>query len=123
MHPLFMTVLRRPDLLVTHANNYVGLVKEEVSQTLTSLKLRAIGGAVAAVAVILALIFTGIALMLGALHGFAWSLVLVPLVTWLVVGIGVFMAVKPNAAAGVQELKGQLNADLMAIKIAGEPHA
>ena len=123
MHPLFMTVLRRPDLLVTHANNYVGLVKEEVSQTLTSLKLRAIGGAVAAVAVILALIFTGIALMLGALHGFAWSLVLVPLVTWLVVGIGVFMAVKPNSAAGVQELKGQLSADLIAIKIAGEPRA
>lgn len=123
MHPLFMTVLRRPDLLVTHANNYVGLVKEEVSQTLTSLKLRAIGGVVATVAAILALIFTGIALMLGALHGFAWSLVLVPLITWLVVGIGVFMAVKPNSAAGVQELKGQLSADLMAIKIAGEPHA
>lgn len=118
-----MTALRRPDLLVTHASNYVELVKEEVSQTLTSLKLRAIGGCVAAVAAILALIFTGIALMLGAFHGFAWSLVLVPLVTWLVVGIGIFMAVKPNSAAGVQELKGQLSADLMAIKIAGEPRA
>ncbi|RZI54682.1 MAG: hypothetical protein EOP12_01590 [Pseudomonas sp.] len=123
MHPLFMTALRRPDLLINHASNYVGLVKEEVSQTLTSLKLRAIGSAVAAVAAILALIFTGIAFMLGALHGFAWSLVLVPLVTWLVVGIGVFMAVKPNSAAGVQEFKGQLSADLMAIKIAGEPRA
>lgn len=122
MHPLFMTVLRRPDLLANHASNYVELVKEEVSQTLTSLKIRAIGGVVAAVTTILALIFTGIALMLGALHGFAWPLVLVPLVTWLVVGIGVFMAVKPNSAAGVQELKGQLSADLMAIKIAGESH-
>lgn len=118
-----MTALRRPDLLVTHASNYVGLVKEEVSQTFTSLKLRAIGGAVAAVATILALIFTGIALMLGALHGFAWLLVLVPGTAWLVAGVGAFIAVKPNAAAGVQELKGQLSADLMAIKIAGEPRA
>jgi hypothetical protein len=48
MHPLFMTVLRRPDLLATHASNYVGLIKEEVFRTLTSLKIRAISGVVAA---------------------------------------------------------------------------
>ena len=61
--------------------------------------------------------------MLGALHGFTWTLIVVPLLTWIVAGIGVFVAVKPSTAAGVQELKEQLTADLMAIKIAGESHA
>ncbi|RZI53994.1 MAG: hypothetical protein EOP12_05335 [Pseudomonas sp.] len=123
MHPLFLTAVRRPDLLAAHAGNYVDLIKEEVSHTLNGWKIRAIGGAIAVVAALLALIFTGVALMLGALHGFAWALVLVPLLTWIVVAMGAGIALKPSTSDRVQELKGQLSADLAALKIAGESRA
>ncbi|RYE69134.1 MAG: hypothetical protein EOO81_08770, partial [Oxalobacteraceae bacterium] len=75
MHPIFSAALRRPDLLVDHASNYVALAKEEVSRTLDGVLKRIIGGAVAAIALILALGLTGFAIMLGMLDGFAWSLV------------------------------------------------
>ena len=123
MHPLFLTAMRRPDLLVAHAGNYGDLVKEEVSQTLKGWKISAIGGAIAVVAALLAFVFTGVALMLGVLHGFAWALVLVPLFTWIVVAIGAGIALKPSTSDRVQELKEQLSADLAALKIAGESRA
>ena len=123
MHPIFMTTLRRPDLLATHARNYGELLKEEISRTLSGLKVRAISGAVAVLAGLLALIFTGVAAMLGALHGFAWSLVLVPGFTWLMAGVGAAIAVKPGVTDGAQELKNQIDADMAALRLAGEPHA
>jgi hypothetical protein len=123
MHPIFMTTLRRPDLLVNHASNYGELLKEEISRTLNGLKVRAIGGVVAVLAGLLALIFTGVAVMLGALHGFAWSLVLVPGIAWLMAGAGAAIAVKPGVTDGAQELKNQIDADLAALRLAGELHA
>ena len=123
MHPIFMTTLRRPDLLATHANNYGRLLKEEISRTVIGLKIRAIGGAVAVLAALLALVFTGIAVMLGALDGFAWSLVLVPGFTWLIAGVGTAIAVKPGVTDGAQELKNQVAADAAALRLAGEPRA
>ena len=122
MHPIFSAALRRPDLLVDHASNYVALAKEEVSQTLHGVLKRVIGGAVAAVALILALGLTGVAIMLGMLDGFAWSLVIVPGVAWLICAIGVAVAVQPGVAAGVQEMKHQLDEDRTALKVAGESH-
>ena len=76
----------------------------------------------AAVALVLALSFTGVAVMLGALHGFAWSLVIVPGVTWLVCAAGVAVATQSGVTAGVHEMKSQLDADRAALKLAGDSH-
>ena len=122
MHPIFSAALRRPDLLVDHANNYVVLAKEEVLQTLYGVLRRAIGAGVAVIALVLALGFTGVAIMLGALHGFVWSLVIVPGVNWLICAVGVAVAVRSGVTAGVQEMKGQLDADRPALKLAGVSH-
>jgi hypothetical protein len=65
---------------------------------------------------------TGVAIMLGMLNGFAWSLVIVPGVAWLICAIGVAVAVQPGVAAGVREMKHQLDADRSALKAAGDSH-
>jgi hypothetical protein len=123
MHPIFMTTLRRPDLVAAHFGNYGGLLKEEISRTVSGLKVRAIGGVAALLAGVLALVFTGVGVMLGALHGFAWSLVLVPGCAWVIAGLGAAIAVKPGLADGAQELKNQVAADVAALRLAGNSHA
>ncbi|RYG58063.1 MAG: hypothetical protein EON56_00830, partial [Alphaproteobacteria bacterium] len=77
VHPIFMTVLRRPDLLANHLANYAELVKGELSSFGTSVAVRAASAAVALVALLLALGLSGISIMLGYLHGsFNWVLII-----------------------------------------------
>lgn len=122
MHPIFSAALRRPDLLADHASNYLALAKEEVSQTVRRLVVRAVGGVVAVVALILALGFIGVAFMLGALHGFAWALILVPGISLLITAIGAYVATRSGVTEAVHEMKAQFDADMAAMRLAGNSH-
>jgi hypothetical protein len=121
MHPIYGALLRRPDLLATHLSNYVALAKEEASLAVRGVAVRAAAGVASGVAILLALGLTGIAVMLGAIHGeFVWALVIVPGIAWLIGAIGLFMALRPTQMEVVQDLKMQVEADVAALRVAGE---
>lgn len=121
MHPIYGALLRRPDLLATHLSNYLELAKEEASPAVRGVAVRAAASAAAGVAILLALGLTGVAVMLGTIHGeFVWALVIVPGIAWLIGGIGLFMALRPAQIEIVQDLKMQVEADVAALRVAGE---
>ncbi|MEJ8851839.1 hypothetical protein [Variovorax rhizosphaerae] len=122
VHPIFMAVLRRPELLFTHLANYAELVKGELSAFGSSLMMRAASALVALVALMLALSLTGIAVMLGVLHGaFQWVLVIVPGVAWLLVVIGATLAMRSSSVKEkVDDVKDELEADVRMMRIVKE---
>ena len=121
MHPVYGALLRRPDLLATHLGNYVALAKEEASAVVRGVAMRAAAGAAACVAILLAVGLTGVAVMLGAIHGeFVWALLLVPGIAWLIGAVGLFIALRPTQVEVVQDVRTQVEADVAALRVAGE---
>jgi len=120
MHPIFIAGLRRPNLVVAHVRNYIALAKEEALQVKHGAVARAIGGGIAALAVLLALGWSAVAILLGAMHGFAWVLIIVPGLTWLVAAVGLVIALRPGVTAPVQDFKAQWEVDLAVLRLAGE---
>ena len=113
-----MTALRRPELLFTHLANYAELVKGEVSSLGTSLAIRAASAVVALVALLLALGLTGIAIMLGFLHdSFHWALVIVPGVAWLLVLVGVSLAMRSTVKEKVEDVKDEIEEDFRMLSL------
>lgn len=114
-----MAVLRRPELLATHLANYSTLIKAEVTAVGTSLVVRAVSAVIALVALLLALGLSGIAVMLGFLHGsFHWALVIVPGVAWLISLIGIGRAMKATSLdQKVDAVKDEVDADFRMLKL------
>ena len=118
IHPIFMTVLRHPDLLISHLSNYVELVKGECSSIGVVLAIRAAGVMVALAALLLALLFSGIALMLGFMHhSFHPVLVVVPGMAWAFVLIGAALALKSGVREQVADVKAEVDADLDLLRL------
>lgn len=117
IHPIYMTALRRPDLIAAHLRNHVELVKKEVADAGRSVAYKIAGAVVALVALLLALGLTGVALMLAAVHGSShWMLIAVPGAAWLLTAIGAIVAMKSSVRDDVQEVKDQFEADLVALR-------
>lgn len=121
IHPIFRTVLGRPELIADHLSGYVALVKEEATAASKGAIHRAIAGAVALVCAVLALILIGVAIMMGAVHGtFHWALVAVPgVAVILAVAAGIFAA-RPSQLHAFAELRAQFDADVHAFHLAGK---
>lgn len=123
MHPIFGTLLRRPDLLAAHLGNYVALVREETAASLRGVAVRAAAGATAAVLGITALNLTGIAVMLGVMQDrFDWVLVIVPGIAWVLTAIGAVVAMRPIQVSTFEDIKTQVRTDRAALQVAGEIH-
>ena len=121
VHPIFVTALRHPDVIGRHLANYAGLVKGELSSAGTALAIKAAGAAVAVVAVLLALGLTGLAVMLGFLHGsFHWVLVAAPGVAWLLALTGGALAMRSVTKEGVEDVKNELEADVRMLRLVKE---
>lgn len=121
IHPIFKTVLRRPDLIAGHLGNYAELLKGEAKAFGMSVGVRAAGAAMAFVALLLALGLTGVAVMLGVLNGsFHWILALVPGVAWLLALGGGLLALKLPTPAPVDDVKDELARDLKALRLVQE---
>lgn len=121
MHPIFMTALRRPDLVFDHAANYAELVKDELAAAGRSLILKAASAAVALVALLLALGLTGIAIMLGCVHArFHWALVIVPGTAWVLAVVGALVAAKAGVKDEIEDIKSQLAADVEMLRTVKE---
>jgi hypothetical protein len=124
LHPIFSTVLGRPELIADHLANYAALIREEGGIAGRSLVRRAVAGVLAAVSAMLALGLIGTAAMLGVLHGrFHWILVLVPAVAVAVAAVASWIATRPTSLHAFQDLTAQLDADVHAMHIAGASDA
>ena len=120
LHPLFTVLIRKPELVVEHLSGYVALLQEEFTSMGTSVAVKAAAWGVVLVMGCVFLVLAGVSLMLGALHGFHWALLAVPGVVFLVVVIALFFARKPSTGKRFEDIKAQLDADVMALRIAGD---
>jgi len=121
VHPIFMAVLRRPDLLAQHAANYVALLREIVADVGKGLAVRAACWGVAAIGLLLGLGLGGVAVMLGVLHGrFEWVLLAVPGVAFAIAIVGAIVALRPVVKPEVDELREQMEADRVALRMMKE---
>ena len=117
LHPLFSTLIRRPDLLVEHVSAYSALFHEEATHAGLMLIQRCVAWIIAALFGLVFLLFAGVALMLGALHNqFNWVLVIVPGCALLLAIAAIVKAKAPHAQARFTELKAQINNDIQALK-------
>lgn len=121
LHPLFTLLIRKPELVVEHLAGYGALVHEEVSDLGVQLCTRAAAWAAMAVMAIVFITLTGVAVMLGcALNSFHWALVAVPGFTLAVTVACFFYARTPMPGTRFDGLKAQIDADVQAMRIAGE---
>ena len=120
LHPLFTVLISKPELVVEHVSGYVALLQEEFTSMGTSMAVKAAAWGVVLVMGCVLLVLAGVALMLGALHGFHWALLAVPGAVFLVMVIALVYARKPAVGKRFEDIKAQLDADVMALRIAGE---
>lgn len=119
VHPIFSVLITRPELVVDHVAGYAALVQEEASTVGLQVAKRAIAGGIALVALIVFFLLVGVAVMLGAIHGFHWSLVLTPAAALVVAGVAANVARQKLPSRAFTELKAQLDADAQALRTIG----
>ncbi|HEX7865087.1 MAG TPA: hypothetical protein VF555_09045 [Variovorax sp.] len=123
LHPIFSTVLGHPELVAEHLANYAALVRQESAQAGRGLVARIVAGVLAAACAALTLGLTGVAVLLGVMHGsFHWVLVAVPGVALVIAAICTWYAMKSVPSYGFDDLRSQLGADLQALRDAGAAH-
>lgn len=120
LHPLFTILIRKPELVVEHLAGYAALAHEEISSFGTELVLKAVAWGVAVVMGSVFVTLTGAAVMLGFVNSFHWALVVVPAVALLTAAAAVVYARKPMSGQRFADFKSQLDADVAALRVAGE---
>lgn len=117
LHPLFSTLIQRPDLLVEHVSAYGALFHQEATQTGTMLVRRYMAWAIAAICGLVFLLLAGFALMIGTLHNqFHWVLLVVPSSALVLMLVAIVKAKAPFTEASFTELKAQIDSDIQALK-------
>lgn len=116
LHPLFSTIIQRPDLVMDHLSAYGALFHQEASSAGADLLARVVAGVVAILALVVFLTMTGTALMLGFLNNqFHWILLVVPGVSLLLLVVAVMFAKRPLKSEKFPELKAQIESDSRAL--------
>ena len=119
VHPIFSVLITRPELVMDHVSGYAALVQEEASSVGLQVAKRAIAWGVAILALIVFLVLVGVAVMLGAIDGFHWALVLTPAAALAVSLLAWNVARQKLPAKAFTELKAQLDADAQALRTIG----
>ena len=120
-HPIYSTALRHPALLADHLANYAALAREEAAQATNIVIRRLIAGVLAVISALMALVLTGVAVMLyGVNDRFDWLLVIVPGVAAVVAGIAAILAARPSPLHGFEAMRTQFKADVIALRVAGD---
>jgi hypothetical protein len=123
LHPIFSTLVTRPDLIVDHLSGYTALVGEETKSVGTEVAMKGVAWVLMGLLLMLFLTLTGIAVMLGAVNGqFHWALVAVPGVALLLALIAFFYAKKPLSTGHYAEIKAQIETDVASLRAAGGHH-
>lgn len=118
LHPLFSTLIKRPDLVIDHLSAYAALFHEEASSAGSELLARAVAWLLAALSVFVFLGLAGMALMLGFMQNqFHWVLVAVPGFALMLAVTTVLRARKPLQSERFPELKAQIDSDAQALRM------
>lgn len=120
LHPVFTTLIKRPDLVADHVTAYVELVQQEASGLGADWVKRGVAWAVAAFGALLFLVLAGVALMLGAVTQFHWMLLAVPGAVLLMTLVALARARTPHREERFKELKAQLQSDAQALREAAD---
>jgi hypothetical protein len=117
LHPLFSTLVQRPDLVVDHLSAYAALFHDEASSAASALLTRAVAWVLVVLSAVVFLGLAGTALMLGLLQNqFHWGLVAVPGFALGLLLIAFFVAKKPLQSERFTELKAQMDSDKRALR-------
>jgi len=117
LHPLFSTLIQRPDLLVEHISAYSALIHQEATQAGSILVKRYVAWGVAAICGLVFVLFAGTALMMGALHNqFHWMLLAVPGSSFVLMLAAIAKAKAPLTNARFTVLKAQIDSDIQALR-------
>ena len=116
LHPLFSTLIQRPDLLVEHLAAYGALIRVETSLACSSLLKRSIAWVLVGVFALMFMLLTGVAVMLGVMQNqFQWVLVIVPGVTLLMTLLAYLTANASVVQDSFTECRAQIRSDLRAL--------
>lgn len=119
LHPLFSTLIQRPDLVADHVLAYSALISQEAGAVGHEFVSKIVAWALVVLAVVIFLGLAGTALMLGLLQNkFHWILVVVPGTVLLLGIIALVWARKPLKNERFPELKAQLDSDVRALRMA-----
>lgn len=119
-HPIFSVLIKKPDLVIEHLSAYVALAKEEAESTGSHLAQRLLAWAIVLVSTAVFLILAGVAIMLGVvMDRFSWSLILVPGFMLALALIAGTIARKPLPPNRFAEVRKQIDADVHALRAAG----
>lgn len=119
LHPIFSTLIQRPDLVMGHLSAYGALFGQEAKVAGSQLAQRALAWLLTVVCGSVFISMTGIALMLGFLQNqFHWVLVAVPGAALLTTLLAYMQAKKPLATEHFPDLKAQLHSDASALRCA-----
>lgn len=119
LHPLFSTVIQRPDLVADHLSGYAALFNQELKAIGTNFLARIAAWVLFVLCGFLFLSLAGAALMLGFLNNqFHWALVAVPGCALLMTIVSLIKARQPLPQDHFPELKAQLGSDVDALRAA-----
>lgn len=117
LHPIFSTVIQRPDLIAEHVSAYCAVIGQDVKAVRAQVVKRAVAGAFAVVFGSVFLVLSGMAVMLGLLQNqFHWALVAVPGFALVVTVIAATKAMQPFSQDNFSEFKEQVQADVNALR-------
>jgi hypothetical protein len=119
MHPLCLTIIRRPDLVLDHLSAYAALLTQEAGQASSALVNRALLWMIAVMFGSIFLILAGTALMLGILQNqFHWVLLAAPGAMLLCALMAMAWAKKSVFSNHFANIKSQFFSDAQALRIA-----
>ena len=117
LHPLFSTLVHRPDLVMDHVSAYAALAQAQAQEAGSQWLGRAIAWALVAGGALLFVVFAGVALMLGlVLDRFHWVLVGVPGACLLVTLLAYVRTRRETTGDAFAELKAQFDDDVRALR-------
>ena len=119
LHPIFSTLVCRPELVAEHVSAYAELVGQEACELGDDWLRRGIAWTIAACSALAFLILAGVALMLFAINTFHWALLAVPGAALLLALLAFLRARAPLPDGRFAQCKAQLKSDLDALRAAG----
>ncbi len=120
VHPIFSVLVRRPELVVDHLSGYAALVQQEASSLGLEVARCALAWAIAVVSLIVFLVLAGVAVMLGVMNDeFHWILIVAPGLAMALGVVATSRALKSMPSKIFVELRGQVEADAQALRMAG----
>lgn len=121
LHPLFSTLVQRPDLVADHLSAYASLLAQETRSAGAEILVRVVAWVLALVCTSVFLVLVGVAVMLGVMQSrFHWVLIVVPAVSLLLALVAIAKARKPLPAHHFPLTKEQIDSDARALRMVNE---